>query len=501
MDTVDIRPQPGGQERYLARTEYELLYGGHAGPGKTWAIVYDAAGFQFTHTLGKPAIMFPEYRAVVFRRKTTELVQIIDEGRKIFCQPPLNAEFVQGRRGDPGPSFTFPWGAKIFCCHLMREEDKYNHHGLQYQFIGFDELTTFTLTQYLYMFHRCRSTIPGLWPRIRATTNPVGPGLSWVKKRFVKNGDQVMQPYKRYYYLPDMSVSDPHENPTGIRVAAGTPDSMTRTYIPGYLKENKYIQDRAGYENSIKQMGKKYASALLAGDWDVFSGDFFESLGPDTKIKPFMIPDTWPLFGSLDPGWSSPCSFGLTAVDPSGGVWKLMTYYVSNRSVTEHAKEIAARIKGFQFTNGRMPQITVAGHDAFPPKDKTWSTDRVYFADILHEHGVFCVKADTSRVPGWWAWKDAMEKKKWHYFDSYNNALIEEMVAAQHDENDPEDLMGRGNDSTIFDHAMDETRYSVMAAYKPEKKLPVDPFAGRPHWGVDPKVLESRKHDIRRLPE
>jgi len=238
-----------------------------AGPGKTWALVYDAAGLQFGPILGKPAIMIPEYRAVLFRRQTTELIKIIDEGRRLFCRPPFSAEYTQGRRGEPGPSFTFPSGAQIFCCHLQQEEDKENHHGLEYQYIGFDELPTFSLTQYLYMFHRCRSTIPGLWPRIRATTNPVGPGLIWVKKRFIRNGDFRMEPGHTYWFAPDMTVNDPNENPTGILANSAVVEAKSRTYIPGKLEENIFIQDQAGYRASIMQMGRKYAAARLESDW------------------------------------------------------------------------------------------------------------------------------------------------------------------------------------------------------------------------------------------
>jgi len=114
---------------------------------------------------------------VLFRRKTTQLAQIISEAKKYYCREPLNAEFVAQRRGEPGPLFQFPSGAMIYCCHLEQEDDKESHQGLQYQFIGFDELTQFTFTQYLYLFSRCRSVIPDLPAKVRSTTNPVGPGL------------------------------------------------------------------------------------------------------------------------------------------------------------------------------------------------------------------------------------------------------------------------------------------------------------------------------------
>ena len=490
----ELRPQKGGQEQYFTRTEYEVLFGGHAGPGKTWALMVDAGGFQFKGTIGKAAIGFADYRAVVFRRKTTELTKMIDEGRKMYENSSFRGEYVQGRRGDPGPSFTFPSGAKIFCCHLQHEDDKTNHHGLEYQFIGFDELTTFTFTQYLYLFHRCRSTIPGLWARIRSTTNPVGPGLTWVKKRFIKNGGLVLEPCKKYYFAPDLTINDPYQNPTGIMANEYVKEAKSRTFIPGFIEENKYLQDIDGYKASVMQMGKKYGMALIDGDWDAFSGDFFDDFGKWCAVKPFVIPKHWKLIGSLDPGWSSPCSFGLTAVDTRGGLWRLFTYYVSGKSITQHVSDIYMYIKGFQHSGGRLPEYIVCGHDAFPAgpdKDKIHG-ERVYFANELQNVGLTAIKATTARVPGWWAWKDAMRRKLWHYFEGYNNNLVEEIVAAQHDESDPEDILGRGNDSNVYDHALDENRYGVMAAYKPVKPKEVDPFSGRPQWGK-PVEIPSQK--------
>lgn len=494
-----IKPQPGGQENYFSRQETEVLFGGVAGPGKTWALVVDAGGFQFAGTdLHMPAIYHPDYRAVIFRRKTTELSKLIDEARSIYCNPPINAKFVIKRPGDPGPSINIPGGGRLFLCHLQHEDDKMNHHGLEYQFIGFDELTTFTLTQYLYMFHRLRSTIPGVWSRMRSTTNPVGPGLSWVKKRFIRMGKHYLDPYRRYYWIQDPSADDPYQNPQGLPATAHMPGAMSRIYIPGKLAENKYIQDLEGYRNQIRAMGRKYSAALLESDWDVFSGDFFDDFGPRHKVDPFQIPRTWRLLGSLDPGWSSPCSFGLSAVDPKGGIWRLFTYYTSRQSQSYHAEMIAERTRGFTYTDGRMPELVVSGHDAFRPESrKEFAASENYFEDDMKRHGFTMVKASTARIPGWWAWKDAIKRGMWHYFDGYNDALIDEITAAQHDEDDPEDILGRGNDNTVFDHALDECRYLVMAAYKAERPKVVDPFAGRPQWGVSVEERSRRSRDPR----
>jgi len=150
------------------------------------------------------------------------------------------------------------------------------------------------------------------------------------------------------------------------------------------------------------------------------------------------------------------------------------------------------RIKGFQFTGGRLPDYVVCGHDAFKPKDRQTTGDRVYFEDLLREVGLFPKRAVTARVQGWWAWKDCMRRKQWHYFDGYNGPMVEEIVAAQHDSDDPEDIIGRGNKQEISDHALDENRYGVLATYRPGKPQTVDPFAGRPQWGYERPQINVR---------
>ena len=55
--------------------------------------------------------------------------------------------------------------------HLEHEKNKYDHQGAQYPFIGFDEVTHFSKTQFIYLMSRNRSDC-GVKPYIRGTCNP-----------------------------------------------------------------------------------------------------------------------------------------------------------------------------------------------------------------------------------------------------------------------------------------------------------------------------------------
>lgn len=478
-----IGPQPGGQTIAMSSHVFEVFFGGVAGPGKTWFLAIDALGLQFkTTSLGKAAIEVPEYRAILFRRTSTELGKILDEAHRYY--PLLGGIYAARRHGEPGATYEFPrWGSKIYFCHLQNEQDKHNHQTFEYQYVAFDELPQFTLTQYLYLFSRCRSKIPHLFARVRSAGNPVGPGLVWVRKRFIAN----QTPYIPAYFLGDR---DPVVNPQGIRVQKDTPDALGRVFIPGVLAENRYADPM--YPSYIKAMGSIMERALLKGDWEAFGGDFFPTFDRTTMvIPPFGIPAQWYLYGSLDPGWASPCSFSLRAVDFKNNHYRIATYYERERSAPAHAKAIKTFIKECKYTAGRMPQMIVAGKDAWAKQDRyAIIASQKTFADEFEAEGLTLQPANTDRIQGWWAIRNLMEAGRWfvfgwnpapkhqsayafekgndaEYFISLNRPFLEELVSATRDEHQPEDIKGRGYDPEVIDHALDEERYGVIATYKP----------------------------------
>jgi len=475
-----IRPFPGGQEQFLSRTEDEILFGGVAGPGKSWALVIDALGIQYERSaLGMKAIEVSKYQAVLFRRESNELATLTNEAHDYY--PDFGGTYTGQRKGEPGPAYRFPdktpgstkEGAVIFFCHLKDEADKRKHKGFEYQYAGFDELTQFSITQYSYLFSRCRSAIPNLIPRIRATTNWEGPGLWWCKKRFWRG----LKPGKTYFFIQENEIID---DPQGKRVSAGTEHAMSRTFIPGKLEDNPIFANDEKYKANIHAMGKKYASALLDGNPDAFSGDFFEPFDKTTMvIPPFRIDDNWTLTGSLDPGYSSPCSFGLRAMDLEGNLYRIATYYKRQTSPTEHAAGILKFIKSCVYTGGRMPSSIAAGHDAWAKKDRyaILASDKTMY-DVFLEQGLYLTRAVTDRIPGWWAMKDLMKRGNYYVFETTNEPFLDELESAVHDGVDEEDILGRGNDPNVRDHALDEDRYGVMSVYKPVESNKVDIYPG-----------------------
>ena len=164
------------QTRFMERPEYECLYGGAAGGGKSDALLAEALR----------QVDIPHYRAIIFRKTFPQLTELIDRSITLY-----KLAYPKANYNDSKHLWTFPSGAKIYFGSMQHTKDKTNYQGKRYDFIGFDELTHFTWEEYSYMFSRNR---PSKNPRsdrktrcyIRATANPGGIGHGWVKARFIE---------------------------------------------------------------------------------------------------------------------------------------------------------------------------------------------------------------------------------------------------------------------------------------------------------------------------
>jgi hypothetical protein len=162
------------QAQFLSADEFEVLYGGAAGGGKSDALLIDALCLQH----GGPSN--PSHRAVLFRRSFPELRDLIDRSLMHYPEVVPGADYNKTEK-----LWTFPSGAKVEFGYLQHDDDRLKYRGRAWNYVGFDELTLWpSPTCYLYLFSRCRSTDPGLPRYIRAATNPDGPGQKWVMERW-----------------------------------------------------------------------------------------------------------------------------------------------------------------------------------------------------------------------------------------------------------------------------------------------------------------------------
>jgi len=127
------------------------------------------------------------------------------------------------------------------------------------QFLGFDELPHFTEYAYRYMQSRLRSAA-GIPIRLRATGNPDGPHLEWVRARFAAWIDGDVPAGESRWYSPD-----------GVIVPKGTEHALSRCYIPGRLRDNPYLPPE--YVAQLMALDPVTRAKLLDGDWDACVGE------------------------------------------------------------------------------------------------------------------------------------------------------------------------------------------------------------------------------------
>lgn len=288
MQEIAWGPHPGPQTNFCQRWEFEVLFGGAAGPGKTDCLIMEAL-----RDVDKT-----NYSGIILRRTFPQLQEIIDRTREYY--PLLAGEYKTGEH-----RWYFPSGAKINLGHMQHEGDEYNYQGKEFQYIGFDEVTQFTPKQYLYLFSRCRSTDPTIRKRIRAATNPGGIGHAFIKDRFkiglVDTGTTIYDPKTK----------------------------NSRVFIDGKLKDNpSLLENDPDYINRLMALPEIERLRLMEGLWDAFEGQALPELNRDVHgIDPFDIPLEWPRYRAMDWGYSTPFSVGWWAVDPDGIIFRYREWY------------------------------------------------------------------------------------------------------------------------------------------------------------------------------
>ena len=127
---LDIHPQPGPQEEFLASPADIAIFGGTLGCGKTFALLL--AAVQWVETDG--------YRGVLFRRTSPQFLRpggLWDASKDIY------PDWGGDNREKPQYEWRFPNGALLQMGHLEHPDAAMDWRGAELAFVGFDELNTF----------------------------------------------------------------------------------------------------------------------------------------------------------------------------------------------------------------------------------------------------------------------------------------------------------------------------------------------------------------------
>lgn len=429
----------------MRRGEYEALYGGAAGGGKSDALVMEALR----------QVDKPNYRAIIFRKTFPQCQELILKTLQYYKRAYPKAQYNGSKH-----YWTFPSGAMIFFGSMPNQMSHLNYQGHQYAFVGFDELTHFTQEEYEWLISRNRADGAGLRVYIRATANPGGIGHSWVKERFITSGE----PNVRQVY--DISLVDNKGQKLTLH--------RDRVFIPSTVFDNQeLLKNDPNYLANLASLPEDKKKALLYGDWDGYEGQVFSEWrnnpeGYETHkfthvINPFTIPDTWQRYRGYDFGYSKPFSVSWYAVSPDGVIYKYREWYGCqndrpNTGLMIEAEEQARQIAEIEKEHNERDVIGVAD-------PAIWDNSRGASGSIINameRHGVYFEKGKNNRLHGLMEVHNRLkfddEGRARFYVFKTCKSFIRTFPNLIYDAKRVEDV-----DTQCEDHSYDDLRYVFMA--------------------------------------
>lgn len=380
-----VRPQDGFQMKFLSSPADIVIGGSAAGVGKTFSLLLEPL-----HFINK----VKGFGGVIFRRTTPQIMNeggLWDTSMEIY---PFVGASPRGSKHD----WVFEYDNKLKFAHLEYEKDKLSWQGSQIPFIGFDELTHFSESQFFYLVSRNRSAC-GVKPYVRATCNPdpdswVAKLIEWwidqdtgypiserdgVIRYFIKNGanyiwgdsfKEVEQ--KAWYFLEEM-----------VEKSGLLPENFIKslTFISGSVYDNKKLLEKdPNYIANLLSQDEDTQAQLLKGNWkhipndkDIYPYEEFVGMFNNfysVKSNERYITADIALEGSdkfVIGYWEGKSIEDIEIIEKSNGadvinqIKKIATtYHVPNNKICYDADGVGGFIDGFiqgaiSFKNGSSP--------------------------------------------------------------------------------------------------------------------------------------------------
>ena len=415
-----------------ANTHKYTLYGGSAGPGKSywlrWYPIYRM--IKWGKELGLTGIHGALFSKDYGTLKDRQISKMEVEFPRWLGE--IKASQTEGLAFHVSPAF----GGHVLALRNLDDPSKYL--SSEFAIIAVEEFTENDISIFNMLRMRLRWT--GIEDtKFIAATNPGGKGHMGVKKLWIdRNFPEELQPEAdEFIYVKALPADNPN---------------LAKSYLA-----------------TLDSLPEKLRKAYRDGNWDVFEGQYFGEWDSSKHVvEPFDIPDSWPKFLSIDPsGRSGITSCHWYTLDRDGAVYVYREHYCTGKDMDEHADDIA-RLSMDE--NGIEEKYQYGVIDAAAFAKAGYSETAV---EIYQRHGVGVnyqlMPAAKERIVGWnvvhqyLRW-DMHTRPKLRVFKTCYN-MIRTLPALIHDEVHPEDV-----DSTGEDHAADELRYFLRTLR--EQKAP-----------------------------
>ena len=325
MDWNPWKPLPGPQTQAFESQADELFYGGASGGGKT-ALLLMLAIRSHEHS-------------VIFRRTYPELKEVISTSKELLSSVARYNNTDKLWRDIPGRK-TLELGA------VQYEDHKDHWRGRAHDLKAFDEVTSFSESQFRFISAWNRTTTPGQRCRIVCTGNP--PSNS--------EGEWIID-----YWSPWLDPKHPNPAEPGelrwfaviegkdVEVESSQPlqykgeliKPRSRTFIPAKLSDNPYLE-RTGYRSTLQGLPEPLRTQLLYGDFSIKVNDDAWSIIPKSWLEQARLrydadPRKWDM-EALSYGWR-------IGVDVGDGV--------DRHAISQWRGSVLYRVKTYETQNDR----------------------------------------------------------------------------------------------------------------------------------------------------
>lgn len=299
---VLLKAQDGPQTQFLASPADITVYGGAAGGGKTFALLLE----PLRHLKNEL------FRGVIFRRTSPQIRNVgglWDESTKLYSQLKISS-----RESNLDWIARSGWTLKF--SHLEQESDKLNWQGAQMCFLGFDELTHFSESQFFYLLSRLRS-LSGIKGYVRATCNPdseswVADFLSWWINQ--ETGYVIPERSGKIRFFCRVGNTIEWANSTQDLIAQFGNDVEPKSvaFIAASIKDNKVLLEKdSSYLSNLKALPLVEREKLLFGNWKVRA-----SKGMVFKKEWFELVTSTPTTGTAIRFWDRAATIAEKGKDP-----------------------------------------------------------------------------------------------------------------------------------------------------------------------------------------
>lgn len=429
----------------------EILYGGAAGGGKSYA----ARVIAITACLQIDGL-----QVYLFRRNNKDLKLTHLEGRSGFKALLSKMKGVDVLQDTVRFNKT---GSRIYLCHADKESDVEKYKSAEIDILMLDEASTFTEFQIRFLRQRLRGTalgeipewLEGRLPLALYLSNPSGASFEYLRDKFVFAAE-----------------------PMQVFRTADDEGGMLRQFIPALLTDNPALmKEDPLYAARIRGMGDDVLiRQYLYGDWSVQTGAFFNSFNErDHVIAPRPIPSHWMRFKAMDWGSYAPSAVLWFAVSDGSESWAdkddLIVYrelYTCQEKDTKlglklTADELAQRIKEVE-TDEEKFSYFVADPSIVRKKSDIYRGET--FSDIFRNYNMPLLAANNKILDGCNQMRQRFKAKAIKIFTTCRH-LRRTVPLMIHDAKRPEVY-----DSSLEDHLVDTLRYGGMSnMYSIEKAL------------------------------